>query len=631
MQVLSMPRVHPSKPFLVPLLAAATIASVALPATAQIQFTTCDLVLGGRPVAMATDDFDSDGNSDLAVVNQAGNQVIILLTEPSAFQSLNCSNPGMRAEVAVGTSPVAIAAGDLDNNLTTDLAVATQSGISILRGNASGVFTAEAPIEGGPDPQAVAIADVTGDARADIIIGNGAENQVTILRGAATNPFAFSDRIELETTGPISFLIAEDLNVDSEPDIAAGSTVSRRVFVFLHDTGTTFNALTPLDLGDSSPSAMAAADLNRDAVPDLAVVGGGVDGRLATYVSQLPDITSPAFVLADTELAIGRLPTSVAGGNIDGDFDSDLVVSKADDDEVRFFVGIGNGTVDAAEVDCTRGGATCRVGGAPQAVVLADIDADGMLDVITADQGDESSTGGLTFLLSSRPATPTVTSPPEPTISRTPTRTATETTTVTPTVTPTSTAEISETPTPSPTPTQTISNCFIVRPGEFGCDNPACQACVCDPTTLDAFCCRPEGTDGFWDSGCVDAARGRCADACPAPADTPTPIFTSSPTRTPIPTVTATSSPTVTGRTLTPTHTPTGPTATITLTPTVTPTETHTPTRQPSATPMCFGQGQSQICTSGDTCALRPNGEHSAGALFLLLPGLLALAARRAR
>lgn len=609
--------------------AAVAIASIAAQAAAQVQYTTCDLSLGGSPVALATGDFDDNGNPDLAVVDQARNQVIILLTDPLSFQMLNCANPGTRADVAVGASPGAIAAGDLDNNLTIDLVVATQAGISILRSNASGVFTAQQPIPGGPDPQAIAIADVTGDARADIIIGNGAENQVTVLRGAASNEFDFNQRVELPTGAPISFVLAQDLNLDSEPDIAAGSSLSGQVITFLHEVGTTFRTLPALNVG-VAPRAMVAVDLTRDAVPDLAVVGGGVDGMLSTYRSQLPANEVQPFVQVPPALATDRLPTSVAAGNIDGNFDPDLVVSSQDDDTAQFFFGNGSGSVVGGTVNCDGSG-DCIVGAAPQSVVLADIDADGDPDVITADQGDGSIPGSLTFLLSSHPPTPV---PPTPTV--TPNDTATRPSTPTPTETPTVTL--------TPTVTSTPNPCFVVRPTTGGCDNGGdCDTCVC---ATDNFCCN-QG----WDPMCVEASTGRCANECgftptQTPTITETPSRTVQPTRTPTETPTLTQTPSPSGtRERTPTSTPTEthtetPTGTIpsptrtpteTLTPSITPTETHTPTRQPTATPQCFGQGTSQICTSGDTCALTPNPEHSPGALLLLLPGLLALAVRRGR
>lgn len=618
---------------LAPLMALALI-GIAVPASAQPQFTTCDFSVGGGPVAMVSADFNSDGNPDLAVVDQSRNQVVVLLTNPAAFERLDCNNPGTRADVTVGANPVAIAVGDLDNNLTLDLAVATQAGISILRGNASGVFTAENPIPGGADPQAIAIADVTGDARADIIIGNGAENRVTILLGADSNPFNFNTRLMLETGAPISFLLAQDLDLDSEPDIAAGSTLRGQVSIFIHNTGSTFFPSAVLDVG-VAPTAMVAADLTRDAVPDLAVVGGGINGMLSTYRSQLPGNTTVPFVRVGSALDTGSLPTAVAAGNIDGDFDPDLVVSNQDDDDLLFFFGNGDGSVSPDAVRCD-GAPQCVVGAAPQSVVLADVDADGELDVISANQGDGSTIGSLTFLLSSLPSTPTAT----PSATETPPATNTRTATVTPTSTATPTDTSTPTATQVMTPTEPISNCFISHP-EPGCDMEDCAACVCDVEDGgDPFCCGMQGDPptGFWDQTCVDKAEGdRCERVCPKPPATVTPTLIPTSTGTLTPTHTPTTTNTNTSRTPTPTETPPGPTNTITLTPTITltqtitPTETPIPTRQPTATPQCFGQGMSAICTSGDTCALTPNPEHSAGALFLLLPGFLALVLRRGR
>jgi hypothetical protein len=602
----------------------------------DVQFTTCDVSMGGSLRALATGDFNSDGNPDLAVVDQQRNLVLVLLTNAQAFRALNCSNAFMRADVTVGTSPVAIAAGDLDRNLTIDLVVATQSGISILRSNASGVFMADAPIPAGADPQAVAIADVNGDARADIVVGNGSANRVTILLGAAENEFALAQAVLLSVGSPVSFVNAQDLNLDAEPDILAGSTLpTGQVRVFLNNPDDPNNVPTfptQSTLNVAAPTAMAVVDLTRDAVPDLAVVGGGVNGTLSIFRSNLPEMVNPAFSASDQEVGIGRRPSSVAAGNIDTDFDPDLVVTNQDDDTAPFFFGDGDGTVTLGAGNCSLGGALCETAAAPAAVALADVDGDGRMDVVTANQGDGSITGSLTFLLSSRPATPSPTVP----IVATNTRTATPTPTgPTPTPTDTPTGTFTQTPTQTPTetqtPTATISSCFIPRL-DPGCDMGECSACVCNGQDGDAFCCEEQ-----WDFTCVQSAQGRCASSCPqpnTPTITATPTITETPTRTSIPTRTGTETPTITGtrpRTATPTFTPTGPTRTATPTITDTPTETPTGTRRPTATPQCVGQGMSQICTSGDTCAIAPNPHGSARALLVLLPAFLGLAARRRR
>jgi len=623
-------------------LAIALVGLLHLPATAQrVQFTTCDASVGGGPTALATDDFNRDGNPDLAVVDQQRNLVIILLTNPQALRMLNCANAGQRSDVTVGTSPVAIAAGDLDRNLTIDLAVATQSGISILRSNSSGVFMADAPIPAGADPRAVAIADVNGDARADIIVGNGSGNSVTVLFGAMQNEFSINQAVVLPTGGAVTFVAAEDLDLDGEPDIVAGTALGQ-VRVFLHDAASPsmFRALAALAVG-TAPTAVAVADLTRDAVPDLAVVGGGVDGTLSIFRSNLPASENPAFVSSDQEGQIGTRPSAVAAGNINTDFDVDLVVTNQDDDTAPFFFGDGNGMVDLGPGNCSIGGSLCETAAAPRGVVLADVDADGRLDVITANQGSGSASGSLTFLLSSRPATPLPTPPTAGTSTQTLTPTATPSPTITATPTgptPTDTFTGTETPTPTsaPTLTSTPIECFVVRPGIPKCNNPACEACVCAESGGDPFCC----TEG-WDGMCVEAATGRCAGpsdcnfmptltptTTETPSNTPRPAKTSTPTRTPTETATFTGT---RPRTATSTPTRTGPTETATPTATDTATETPTGTRRPTSTPRCVGEGLSQICTSGDSCAIVPNPQRSPGALLLLLPAFVGLAFRLLR
>jgi hypothetical protein len=593
--------------------------------------TVCDVALTGRPVALATGDFDRDGNPDLAVVNQSANQVVILLTDPQAFQTLDCIGALSRADVSVGTNPVAIAVGDLDGNLTLDLAVATQAGISILRGNGTGMFDAQTAIPGGIDPQAVAIADVNGDNRADIIVGNGSPNTITILLGAAENEFALANAIVLPAGAPISFLIATDLNLDAEPDIAAGSTLTGDIRVFLHDETVTpemFRAAQTIDVG-TAPAAIAAVDLSRDAMPDLVVVGGGVNGALQVFENRLPG--NPAFTLVDTHGNVGSRPSSVAAGNLDDDFDPDLAVAIQDEDVVPFYFGLGDGTVALGPGGCNRGGDLCEVGAMPRAVALADVDADGRPDAITANQGGGGFAPSLSFLLSSAPPTPTFTASPRDTPQPT----------ETPALTPTPAFTVTPTPTPP---------CFVPRP-QPGCpENQPCEDCVCG---LDDFCC-----DEMWDLSCVQNALGSCAGSCGIPTPTPslapseTPTVTLSPRPSETPSVTHTFTQTPTGsrsRTPTPTHTPTptvtlsatvtptGPTPTIsstpsvTLTPSLTPTVTLTPTPRATSTLRCVGEGMNQICTSGDTCALRPDTEPSATALLLLLPALIGIAVRRVR
>src|SRR5262249_11612350 len=54
-----------------------------------------------------------------------------------------------------------------------------------------------------------------------------------------------------------------------------------------------------------------------------------------------------------------------------------------------------------------------------------------------------------------------------------------------------------------------VSSCCVPNAG-VGCDDPACQAAVCNQ---DQFCC-----DVAWDFSCADEALSLCVDLCDAPA-----------------------------------------------------------------------------------------------------------------
>ena len=75
------------------------------------------------PIAMTSADFNSDGNLDLAIVNQTTNNVAILLGNGSGAFSLATGSP-----FAVGKSPVAIASADLNVDSHPDLAIVNQIG-----------------------------------------------------------------------------------------------------------------------------------------------------------------------------------------------------------------------------------------------------------------------------------------------------------------------------------------------------------------------------------------------------------------------------------------------------------------------------------------------------------------------
>ena len=169
------------------------------------------------PIAMTATDINSDGNLDLAIVNQTTNNVSILLGNGNATFTESTGSP-----VAVGKSPVAIASGDLNNDSHPDLAVVNQTDntVSVLLGNGDGAFTAatNSPLATGQAPTAVTIADFNADGNADIAVTDPQTDSVSVFLGLSQGLFAPAFELPVGTN-PTAILSAA-LSGASLPDVA---------------------------------------------------------------------------------------------------------------------------------------------------------------------------------------------------------------------------------------------------------------------------------------------------------------------------------------------------------------------------------------------------------------------------
>jgi Flp pilus assembly secretin CpaC len=182
------------------------------------------------PVAMATGNFRNKTNSinnaaevDLAVVNQSSKNVAILLS--SVDNNLDVTfTEALNSPISVGTTPVAIAIGDLNADGVPDIAVVNQgdNSVSVLLGNTNlnGTF---APATGSPLPTAstpagIVIANFANGLVPDIAVTNKGSNTLGVYLGLGNGTFAA--RIELSTPAQPSAVIASVLTSSGLPDAA---------------------------------------------------------------------------------------------------------------------------------------------------------------------------------------------------------------------------------------------------------------------------------------------------------------------------------------------------------------------------------------------------------------------------
>jgi tetratricopeptide (TPR) repeat protein len=197
------------------------------PLTAQKQFTLTPFTATERgPVAMVTNDFNTDGNQDLAIVNQTTNNVTILLGHGDGTFSEATGSP-----IASGNGPVAIAAGDLNGDAKPDLAVVNQTDdtVSIFLNNGDASF-APGPLpllQTAASPTGVAIADFNQDGLADIAVTNGGANTFRVFVGLTGGLFSQAFEPPAGPTGSTpTAIVAGTFAAGGFPDVAITNDVS---------------------------------------------------------------------------------------------------------------------------------------------------------------------------------------------------------------------------------------------------------------------------------------------------------------------------------------------------------------------------------------------------------------------
>lgn len=146
-----------------------------------------NFAVGQRPVAVAIEDLNDDGNLDLVAANAEAHSVSVLLGQGNGI-----FGPSEPAEVPVGITPSDVAVGHLDGiiagscapGLYVVTANANSNNVAILQVRSeAGDISLAAPqfVAVGKHPISVQIADFNGDGRPDIITANQDSDNVSAL------------------------------------------------------------------------------------------------------------------------------------------------------------------------------------------------------------------------------------------------------------------------------------------------------------------------------------------------------------------------------------------------------------------------------------------------------------------
>ena len=153
-----------------------------------------------------------------------------------------------------------------------------------------------------------------------------------------------------------------------------------------------FSSATQYDMGDG-PRGVITADFDGDGILDMATansISNNISVRLGDGFGNFGPVVNYS---AGGKQA--KQTTTIAGGDVDGDGDIDLVVTNRKTNNVSVLLGNGDGTFGTATLYSTG---DKKTGKFPTGVKLGDMDGDGNLDIVTANS-NVGKNGSFSILL----------------------------------------------------------------------------------------------------------------------------------------------------------------------------------------------------------------------------------------
>jgi VCBS repeat protein len=269
-------------------------------------------LVGTNPVAVALGDFNGDGRLDLATANAASGNVSIRLGN-------GAGGFGALTNIAMAAAPQSVAIDDLNGDSKADLVVTVAflatNKVSVLLGNGAGGFGAATSFNVGLYPASVVIGDLNLDGKRDLVTANLNANTVSVLLGNGLGGFGAATSFPIAAgalvgTGPRSLAIG-DVNGDAKPDVLTANSGSDNVSILVGNGAGGLSAAITWALPGASPRSIVLGDLNRDGMLDFATAN-----YAANSVSFVPGVFSAP---QNIDLGPGTGPMAIALGDLNGD------------------------------------------------------------------------------------------------------------------------------------------------------------------------------------------------------------------------------------------------------------------------------------------------------------------------